>query len=143
MTLQRFLNGMDQDTMEIDEVQKSLLDALRYFVGNIVEQHLTPKVPSHDFVSELTGLVYTLLMDHLPSELIAFSHHANRKIIQDEDLFLYCRKTSLCNQLKDFRRQITESPKKTSKLKRPLPDSSRQENSSFSRPTSFFDDSDE
>lgn len=118
MTLQRFLDGMDQDTMDIDEVHKNLLDALRYFVGKIVEQQLTPKVPSREFVSALTGLVFTLIVDHLPGELIAFSRHANRKGIQDEDVFLYTRKTSLCAHLKEYRIFMGDSPKKPVRSKK-------------------------
>ena len=114
MTLRRFLDGMDQDEMDIGEVQKNLLDALRYFVGKIVEQQLSPKIPSREFVSAITGLVFTLLVDHLPNELIAFCRHANRKVIQDDDIFLYTRKTSLCAQLKEYRMLMGDSPKKAS-----------------------------
>lgn len=113
MSLQRFLDGMDQDKMEIDELQKNLLDALRYFVGKIVEQQLSPKVPSREFVSALTGLVFTLLVDHLPNELIAFCRHANRKGITDEDIYLYTRKTSLCAHLKEYRFLMGDTNKKS------------------------------
>lgn len=134
MTLQRFLNGMDQDTMKNDEVQRNLLDALRYFVGKIVEQQLSPKVPSREFVSALTGLVFTLIVDHLPGELIAFSKHANRKVIQDDDIFLFTRKTSLCVHLKEYRILMGDSPKKTISRSKKSHKSNDNDNNSLNQP---------
>ena len=145
MTLHRFLNGIDQDKMKIDEVQRNLLDALRYFVGKIVEQQLSPKVPSREFVSALTGLVFTLIVDHLPGELIAFSKHANRKVIQDEDIFLYTRKTSLCTHLKEYRILMGDSPKKTvSRPRKTNKNADNDNNNSNNQPINTFvsDDSD-
>ena len=116
MSFQSFLNGMDQNEMELDETKRNLLDALRFFVGKICEQELKPKVPSHEFVSALTSLVFTLLDTHLPKELIAFSKHAGRKNITDDDMFLFCRKTSLKEYLEEYRKGISvEPPKKQSK----------------------------
>ena len=117
MSFQAFLSGMDQNTMDIDETKRNLLDALRFFVGKICEQQINPKVPSHEFVSALTALVYTLLDSHLPKELIAFSKHAGRKNIQDEDMYLFCRKTSLREHLIEYRSTLVDSPKKQSRKK--------------------------
>ena len=118
MTLQRFLNGMDQKEMDIDEVEKNYLDALRYFVGKIIENELQSKVPSKEFVSAVTGLVFTLIMDHIPKELVAFCKHANRKVIQDEDLFLYTRKTNFAKHLHEFKAANPEEPKKQYQTKK-------------------------
>jgi hypothetical protein len=105
---------MDETTMDLDEQRRSLLDALRFFVGKICEEQFTPKFPSREFVSALAGLCFTLVNDHLPRELLAFAKHANRKQIKDEDLFLYCRKTSLQTHLKEYRELMTDTPKKPS-----------------------------
>ncbi|EAX96078.1 hypothetical protein TVAG_063810 [Trichomonas vaginalis G3] len=115
--LQRFLNGMDETKMDLPGPEKDLLNALRFFTGKIVEQQLSPKVPSHEMVSALTGLVYTLLKDHIPRELVFFMKHAKRKQIQDEDFLLYCRKTSLLDHLKEYRAQLKENSKTTKKKK--------------------------
>lgn len=117
MSFHAFLDGMDQNEMELDETKRNLLDALRFFVGKICEQQLKPKVPSHEFVSALTSLVFTLLDEHLPRELLAFSKHAGRKNITDEDVLLFCRKTSLKEYLSEYRKSIpsAESPKKQSR----------------------------
>jgi histone H3/H4 len=115
MTLARFLAGMDETTMDLDEQQRHLLDALRFFVGKITEDQLSPKISSHQFVSALAGLSFTLLVDHLPKELLAFAKHAGRRIVQDEDLFLYTRKTSLQQHLREYRETIADLPKKPAK----------------------------
>jgi histone H3/H4 len=115
MRLSRFLAGMDENTMNVDEQQRHLLDALRFFVGKITEQQLSPKIASHQFVSALAGLSFTILVDHLPKELLAFAKHAGRKVIRDEDLFLYLRKTSLQEHLREYRDSISDSPKKPGK----------------------------
>jgi histone H3/H4 len=115
MTLARFLAGMDETTMNLDEQQRHLLDALRFFVGKITEDQLSPKIASHQFVSALAGLSFTLLVDHLPKELLAFAKHAGRRIVQDEDLFLYTRKTSLQQHLREYRETIADLPKKPAK----------------------------
>ena len=107
---ENFLHGMDEADMNIDEVKHNLLDAIRYFTGNIVEQQLSPKVPTHELISALSGLVYTLLTVRIPKELIAFSKHANRKVIQDEDLYLFARKTSLREMLIEYRNHMIDSP---------------------------------
>ena len=112
-SLSRFLNGMDEASIDVDEQRRNLLDALRFFIGKICEKQLSPKVPSHEFVSALTGLSFTLLNDHLPKELLAFSRHAGRKAVQDEDFLLYARKTSLQQHLKEYRELLVpEKPKK-------------------------------
>lgn len=116
-TLSRFLDGMNETKMELPGPEKDLLNALRYFTGKIVEQQLSPKAPSHEMVSALTGLVYTLLKDHIPSELIFFMQHAERKAIQDEDFLLYCRKTSLLEHITEYRNQIKENSKTSKKKK--------------------------
>jgi hypothetical protein len=110
MTLARFLAGMDENTMEIDEQQCHLLDALPFFVDKITEQQLSPKMASQQFVSALAGLSFTLLVDHLPKELLAFSKHAGRRAILDDDLLLYLRKTSLQQHLRDYREDIAGVP---------------------------------
>jgi hypothetical protein len=51
--------SMDDSKLHLSDSEKSLLDALRYFVGKIVEKQVAPKFPSHEFVSAITGLVYT------------------------------------------------------------------------------------
>ena len=116
MTLARFLNGMDETTLKMDEQKKNLLDAIRFFVGKICEEQMSPKVPSHEFVSALAGLCFTLLNDHIPRELLAFSKHAGRKVIQDEDFLLYCRKTSLQAHLKEYKDVL--APKAAAKPQR-------------------------
>lgn len=111
--LSRFLDGMDETSLELDEQRRNLLDALRFFTGKICEEQLSPKVPSHEFVSALAGLSFSLLNDHIPRELLAFSKHAGRKVIQDEDFLLFTRKTSLQEHLKQYRELIVpDKPKK-------------------------------
>ena len=116
-TFQKFLAGMDETKMNIPATEKDLLKALRFFVGQIVEQQMSPKHPSHEFVSALTGLVYTLLKENIPRDLVLFSKHAGRSTIKDEDFLLYCRKTSLHGLLLEFRDTLAEAPKKKPKKK--------------------------
>lgn len=117
-SLARFLNGMDESSLEIDEQRKNLLDALRFFTGKICEKQLSPKVPSHEFVSALAGLSFTLLNDHIPRELLAFSKHAGRKVVQDDDFLLFTRKTSLQQHLREYKNLLVpEKPKKKSTKK--------------------------
>ena len=112
-SLARFLDGMDESSLEMDEQRKNLLDALRFFTGKICEKQLSPKVPSHEFVSALAGLSFTLLNDHIPRELLAFSKHAGRKVVQDDDFLLFARKTSLQQHLREYRDLLVpEKPKK-------------------------------
>lgn len=105
---------MDETQMKMDEQTRNLYNALRYFVGKIVQDELgSTKVPSPQFVSALTGLVITLLTDHLPKELIAFAQHAGRKSISDEDFLLYLRKTSLQQAIIKYRDVLNDlSPNK-------------------------------
>ena len=118
MTLAAFLAGMDESTMSLDETQKNLLDAVRFFVGRICEEEMRPKLASHEFVSALAGLCFTLLSDHIPRELLAFAEHAGRKQVQDEDFLLFCRKTSLQDRLREYKEALPQkSPKPPRKKK--------------------------
>lgn len=117
--MERFLQGMDEKTLEINERDRNLLDALRYFVGNIAERQVKNKRLSQGFVSALTGLVFTLLKDRLPKELLAFMRHANRKTIKDDDLLLFCRKTSLRDILSKHSKSVEGRNEKT---KKPVPE---------------------
>ena len=116
-TFQKFLAGMDDSKMNLPATEKDLLNALRFFVGQIVEQQMSPKHPSHEFVSALTGLVYTLLKENIPRDLVLFSKHAGRSTIKDEDFLLYCRKTSLHDLLLEFKDMQADAPKKKPKKK--------------------------
>jgi hypothetical protein len=85
------------------------LYALRFFTGKIVEQQVKTKVPDNTLISAITGLVFTLLNEHIPKELLFFMRHANRKSIKEEDFLLYCRKTDLHQHLVDYSNQIKTS----------------------------------
>jgi len=120
--MQRFLAGMDEKNLKIDSKKKNILDALRYFVGKIVENEACPKFnPTQQFISACTGLVFVLLDEHMPKELILFARHDKRKMVMADDLFLYCRKTSLRNHLKQHHLTFVDvekdSPKKKNKKK--------------------------
>jgi hypothetical protein len=67
---------------------------------------------THQFVSALAGLSYALLADHLPRELLAFAKHAGRRVVQDEDLLLFARKTSLQAHLREYRELMADVPKR-------------------------------
>ena len=109
---------MDEDVMQLDETHRNLLDAMRYFVGNICESKVKPKTPTPEFVSALTGLCYTLVTEHLPKELLAFAHHAGQKSIRNEDMFLYCRKTTLQEHLKEYCELLPPPPKPALRAKK-------------------------
>lgn len=115
--VEKFLEGSRPIEEIRDEYICNLIDALRFFTGKVAEQQLQPKVPSHEFVSAVTGLVFQILTDRLPRELIAFSKHAGRKVIKPDDLFLYCRKTSLKNHLTEYYSSIAVQKKATRQRK--------------------------
>ena len=118
MSLKAFLNGMDETKMNITTTDKDLLNAIRYFTGKIVEQQISSqnKVPSHEFVSAVAGLVYTLLTESIPRDLVLFSKHAQRTTIKDEDFLLFCRKTSLLETMQEYKDQL-DGVKRKSKRK--------------------------
>ena len=112
--MNKFLLGMNENTLSNDLPKKNLLTALRYFIGKIIENQCCPKYkPSNTFISACTGLIFHLLNEHLPKELIFFCNHSNRSTINEEDLFLFCRKTNLKKHLIDFKQYYLEKkPKK-------------------------------
>ena len=121
MSFQRFLEGMDESKMNVPATEKDLLKALRFFVGQIVEQQMSPKHPTHEFVSALTGLVYTLLKENIPRDLVLFSKHAGRTTIRDEDFLLFCRKTSLHSLLLEYKETLSDVTKRKPKKKEKNP----------------------
>ena len=112
---------MDESKMNVPATEKDLLKALRFFVGQIVEQQMSPKHPTHEFVSALTGLVYTLLKENIPRDLVLFSKHAGRTTIRDEDFLLFCRKTSLHSLLLEYKETLSDVTKRKPKKKEKNP----------------------
>jgi histone H3/H4 len=113
--MEEFLNGVDDKKDLFDATEMDLINALRFFVGKIVEQEIAPKVPSHGYVSALTGLVYSLLKERIPRDLVLFSKHAGRASIKDEDFLLFCRKTSLREILTEYKQNKGEETKSKKK----------------------------